>query len=219
VQSLDRQLLFATYVAEKERVRSRCEWDARIISQGEIGSALHIAARRNDVDLLFAVRSCPGFDLEIRDQAGRTPLLVAAGEGNANTLDRLLLWGASVVTRSDSGSTALHHASGGRGNVERRPQIISALVAHHADVDVRDSGGWTALMVAAEAERDGPARTQIVQALLRARANPNLQLPEHYDHSLVALHFATKNGFAATIESLLQETQKLTPLTRTVLHL
>ena len=45
--------------------------------------------------------------IELRDEEGRTPLLVAVDGLNAVTLDALLAHGANVHARSDNGWTAL----------------------------------------------------------------------------------------------------------------
>lgn len=104
-------------------------------------------------------------NLEARDHAGRTALILAAGDGNPALVRALIAAGADVNARSEPGQTALD-AAARFGHVE----IIDALLAAGAKVDLA-TDGYTELMTAAT---NGQAAA--VDRLLAAGADPKRRL-------------------------------------------
>ncbi len=127
-------------------------------------TALHWAAEANDletVDLLLRA----GAKVTTANQAGATPLMLAALNGSAAMITKLAKAGADVnapLTRS--GDTALMIASR-TGKVD----AVKALLDSGAKIDAKETwGGTTALMWAA-AERHSP----VVQLLIERGADVN----------------------------------------------
>ncbi|MBQ7252748.1 MAG: ankyrin repeat domain-containing protein [Kiritimatiellae bacterium] len=107
---------------------------------------------------------------ELRDRAGNTALLAAAGKNRAGTVGWLLACGADGDARTPDGETALMVASrrgfvatvkvladGGIVSTNARQRGIlqtyapeKETVLHPVDLDARDKNGRTALMKAAE---------------------------------------------------------------------
>ncbi len=117
---------------------------ADLLDRGAEGeSAVHIAARRNDVPMLqlFIWSSVP---LEGRNETGNTPLHEAALHGATRAARLLLLAGAFPNARNDDGNTPMHLA------VEADdPQMIRTLHEFQASLDIRNSRGMTPLLSAA----------------------------------------------------------------------
>ena len=161
------------------------------------------------------------------DSAGNTALILAAWDGNAPEVTRLLESGADPNAGNKEGMTALMASTwggSGRGSTE----VARTLIAHGADVNASKRGGLTALMEVAEngntefvslllsagansnaARADGRTpligaalngRDGIVKALLQAGANPNSK-----DGSgATALMVAAARGHVGIVEVLLQ---------------
>lgn len=83
-----------------------------LINQKNIGgaTALHIAARNGNIDIIIALLE-NGADVNIADNEGWTPLMRAAGSGNAKIVEALLAKGANVGALNSSHETALIHAT------------------------------------------------------------------------------------------------------------
>eukprot|EP00929_Paragymnodinium_shiwhaense_P110871 TRINITY_DN7817_c0_g1_i5.p1 TRINITY_DN7817_c0_g1~~TRINITY_DN7817_c0_g1_i5.p1 ORF type:complete len:846 (-),score=160.16 TRINITY_DN7817_c0_g1_i5:120-2657(-) len=78
------------------------------------------------------------------DDAGRTPLMHAAGEGDPEALKMQLKQGAPIDARDDCRCTALMYAAT-YGHVA----AVKCLVEHGAEVEATSKDGWTPLITAA----------------------------------------------------------------------
>ena len=86
-----------------------------------------------------------GAQVDVRDEDGNTPLILAAkGASRPETIQLLIEKGAKVNARNNDGWTPLMIAARGSGW-----QYIQLLIKKGAEVNVRNNDGWTPLMIAA----------------------------------------------------------------------
>ncbi|MFH1313728.1 MAG: ankyrin repeat domain-containing protein [Candidatus Eisenbacteria bacterium] len=184
---------------------------------------LHYASSRG-LDRLFNLLVERGDDVNAVTEDGMTPLHWAALRGNAVTTEALLARGADPSARSEQGETPLINAAFG-GNVEAGRVLLShgadvnevsnqghtpllgaawqghaefakLAIEHGADVDYQPEDGDNVLMRAITG-----GDSEVVGALCGAGVNTNV-CDSHYGCS--ALHMATIQGDAATVEHLLK---------------
>jgi len=80
-----------------------------------------------------------GADVNARNDAGQTPLMVAATQsGSEKLIEQLVFQGADIRARDKNGMTALMHAAG-KGEEENAGQLLQLGV----DPDIKDNGGKT----------------------------------------------------------------------------
>ena len=96
------------------------------------------------IDLCFAAR----LDVNAPDETGRTPLLIAALDGDWATVKRLLAAGATAEGADAAGSTPLM-AAAMHGNLE----MLRAFTAKNASPDALDAKGRAALHYAIAAKK------------------------------------------------------------------
>lgn len=131
------------------------------------------------------------FDLEARDERGRTPLIQAAEAGDTATVRELLAQGAKVNARDECRWTALMRAAH-HGHAE----IVEALLAAGANLHVRDKAGYSLLMVTAANNH---------AALLRRLAQAGAPLDKQDDDmGWTALIWAVKEGHRESVAALLE---------------
>jgi len=144
-----------------------------------LGERLHAAVRAGNVTEVRQVLAA-GADVNALDSLGGTPLLDAAWSGNLEITSLLLANGADVNARhTEAGSTALEYAV-----LTSRPEIVRALLAAKARVDIRYKDGETVLHTAA-----AKGNREIVASLIGAGApikaidnNDNTPLDESVLH-------------------------------------
>lgn len=125
-----------------------------------------VAAVRGEGDLDFVKWLVSrSVEIDVADDAGRTPLSWAAGSGDDREVAYLLSQGADPARTDQLGRTPLHFAvfSGDEKVVER-------LLSASSNVDAQDSLGTTPLMYACAKNQ-----REIVQVLRKAGANPTLK--------------------------------------------
>jgi ankyrin repeat protein len=119
-----------------------------------------------------------------------TPLELAANNGNAAAIERLLRAGADANAQSRQGQTPLMSAALG-GNVA----AVEALLAHGAAVDTAETWrGQTALMLAA-----GEGNVEVARTLIAAGANVTAKSKSGF----TPLLFAVRNAEIETMRLLL----------------
>lgn len=153
-------------------------------------SALMFAAQEGHLDVVARLLNA-GSDLNWRNQAGLTPLAVAACSGYTEVLALLLKAPDIDLNLADiNGRTPLSHAA-----ESDHADIVKQLIAADAKVDVADMNGNTALMKAAHRGFVRP-----VQALLQ---HPRIRIDQRGEHGATALLFAASLGHVGVVQALL----------------
>lgn len=144
------------------------------------------SARMGDTRLLVDLLS-RGIDPNTVDSSGNTLLIIAAREGNAETVAALVAYRPRLDYRNLTGDSAL---------------MLAALQGHEKVVDVLlnagapfNHSGWTPLHYAAF-----EGRLAVVERLLRAGADLNLLAPNQSD----ALMLAARNGHIDVVRKLIE---------------
>ncbi len=106
-----------------------------------------------------------GYDLNKRNQASQTPLIVASMKGALDVCELLVSRGADVNATDIDKSTALMYAASCK-----RASIVNLLVINKADVNLQNDKGWTALMFAIE----GGSR-ETIDAVITVDTDPMLR--------------------------------------------
>ena len=189
--------------------------------QADGAGALHWAAHWDDVEMAGWLIAA-GADVNVRDDLGVSPLLIASTNASAPMVERLLAAGANPNAASLGGETPLLVASRA-GNAA----VVNALLAKGAQVDATEPvRGQTALMWAA-ANR----RADVVRALVQAGASIQARstiVPREYqtgsryvayddvrfvvkveDGGFTPLLFAARSGDRASADLLLAAGAKL----------
>ena len=104
-------------------------------------AALFIALRGQSLKVAKVLWEHPGTEIDLRNSAGETPLMMAALRGEAQAVKGLIEHGAAV---QQPGWTPLHYAATG-GNAE----VVKLLLEHGAALEARSPNGSTPLMLAA----------------------------------------------------------------------
>jgi ankyrin repeat protein len=119
---------------------------------------LFVALRAQSLKVAKVLWEAPGIQIDARNKADETPLMMAALRGQADAVQALLARGASPVK---DGWSPLHYAATG-GNAA----VVKILLARGAPVEARSPNGSTPLMMAAKY-----ASEEAVDALLAAGAD------------------------------------------------
>ncbi|KAK0766434.1 hypothetical protein N5P37_000158 [Trichoderma harzianum] len=107
--------------------------------------------------------SVSGLDLEDRDEEGMTKLHRAVQAGDGDLVESLINEGANLVSRDNSGRTALHYASMGQSQMDIGIPSLLLKAGGKAIVNLGDESGQTALHYAAERNLVDNVRTLIHQ--------------------------------------------------------
>ncbi len=125
-------------------------------------------------------------DVNARGASGQTPLERASSHDDIDSLRALMQLGADPNAPDISGRTLLF---GGR------LEVVRAMIAGRADVNLKDKQGWTALTLAAIG-----GNAAIVQALIEAGADVNAEGRNGSDALMNAAYF----GHLETVHVLLK---------------
>lgn len=139
--------------------------------------ALSLALRRESPGAFALLLAHPDTDVNARNTAGESPLMLAAIAGDLDSSQRLLARGARI---DGPGWTPLHYAASGPST-----QLVELLLTHGAMLEAEAPNGSTALMLAAQT---GPEST--VDLLLRRGADPK----RRNQRGLQAVDFARTGG-------------------------
>jgi hypothetical protein len=103
-------------------------------------------------------------DINVKYPSGKTDLIYAVANGDTAQVRKLIAEGTKVNDRGPNGATALAYAI---RRFDRREELVEALIAAGADVNLADESGGTALMLA------GYTGIKVVDLLLTAGAEAN----------------------------------------------
>lgn len=185
----------------------------------EMGVMLIRAVEQGDLDAVDAAIA-NGDDLEQRDAARRTPLLIAVRLDRVAIALALIAAGADVNAKDAIDDTPFLYAgaegrnailrailASGRANLadtnryggtalipaahHGHPETVRLLLATDIDIDHVNRLGWTALMEAVVLGDGGPVYEEIVGDLVRAGAR---DIPDN--DGVSALEHARRRGFA-----------------------
>lgn len=107
--------------------------------KAEPAADIHTAAYEGNVEAIQSHVEA-GSDLNVKDQFGSTPLIVATTFGKTEAAVALIEGGADLEMKSGDGSTPLHVAA-----FLCREEILAALIEHGADKSALNGYGSTAL--------------------------------------------------------------------------
>ncbi len=102
-------------------------------------------------------------NVDVRDRAGRTPLLNAVIEDSLPMVKLLIEHGANIQIQDKKGWSVLHFAS-----QNQSAEMVKFLIEQGANVDAVDTYGNTPLLRAVFSSR---GHGEVIQVLLRAGAN------------------------------------------------
>ena len=141
------------------------------------GPAIVYAAQDDSPSVVQALLLSPALDLEARNGAGETALMLAAARGNLPLVKLLVARKAQV---NQPGWTALHYAAG-----NGRLQVVEYLLEQSGYIDAASPNGTTPLMLAARQEQATVARFLVEQG-----ADPTLR----NQTGLAAADYSQRNG-------------------------
>ena len=173
-------------------------------------NALHTAAVASDRDTLRLLIDAK-VDVNARDAANFTPLMVAAANGSVEAVKLLLSHGARVNDVSGDGEVIVHAPARAKNGMlalgtftplllaapASSPELVKTLLDAGADVNVKDLRGMTPLMLAVATDH---ASADAVRLLMDKGANVNASSAE----GETALDWARKFGDAPIVSMLKQ---------------
>jgi uncharacterized protein len=192
-------------------------------------------AEDNEKNLLVAARTDPvtvkrlleqGVKADVRDEQGRTALLLAVRHNQVETARLLIEAGADVNAQDSMQDSPLLYA-GAEGRLEilrlilkAKPnfkvynryggtalipacerghvEVVKELIKTDVDIDHVNRLGWTALLEAIILSEGGPRHQEIVRLLVKARANVNLADKD----GVSPLRHARQRGYADIVKIL-----------------
>ena len=183
-----------------QKVEALLNADRKLVSRRDNDDRLplHWAASYNRIPIVELLSDQKGFDIDARDGAGWTALMMAASvKDGDNLVDLLLAKGADVDEKTNNGQTALHFAAS-KSNLDTARKLI----AHKASARVKDKRGQLPMHRAAAV-----GSVPIVKLLLQNRSPVNATDMD----GCTALHHAIAEGHGDTALVLLKagaETEK-----------
>ena len=155
---------------------------------------LYLALREPSLKVADALLASAQLEVESRNKADESPLMMAALKGHTEFVRRLIARGAHV---NKPGWAALHYAATG-GHLA----TMDLLLEHHAFIDAQSPNGTTPLMMAAMY-----GTPQAVKLLLEAGADVNMR----NQLGMTAIDFALKANRADAAALIQQQLRRQQP--------
>ena len=136
-------------------------------------TALHIASRNRNVEIVHLLLSHPTIDVNVMNRWKCTPLMIAAGSGNLDIVDQLLKHPRiQVDVRAEYyGRTALIEAA-----LKGHLPVVKTLVTHGANVNATDKTGRNSALVEAIKNHHVNVATYILRSGLVDFSSSDLRL-------------------------------------------
>ena len=147
-----------------------------------------LKAVENDNSEAVHVFLSSGINLEVKDERGWTPLMIAAANGQEKLTQLLINHGARLTARDVNGFTPLHWAA-----YQGMSNIVKLLLSKEVDIDSQSKYKWTPLMQAC-------TRGHLAVCSILVGAGAKLELTN--SDGLSALQIATSKGFNGIVELL-----------------
>jgi hypothetical protein len=169
-------------------------------SSGKCGGGKEILAHRRlpSTDDIREIGDPHAADLEIKDDDGYTPLLLAAVNGDEAVVKQLLEKGADLESKDDDGRTPLLRAA--RSGHEAG---VKLLLQKGADLESKDNDGLTPLLCAVRLGFEAVVK-QLLEKVLDLE---DLEARDHDGRTL--LSWADGNGYHAVVDQLLEKIAEL----------
>jgi hypothetical protein len=150
-----------------------------------------LKAVENDNHEAVRIFLSSGVDLEVKDERGWTPLLIATANGKGSLAQLLINSGARLIARDINGFTPLHWAA-----LQGISNIVVLLLSKEVDVNSQSKFKWTPLMQAC-------TRGHLTVCSLLIAAGANLELTN--SDGSTALEIASSKGYHEIVQLLLAE--------------
>lgn len=148
----------------------------------------HRAVAEGDVEQIMLLIK-KGADVNVADEAGKTPLHHAAESGKMEVVRLVVEAGANVHAVDKDGVTSLHTAAE-FGNKD----VVKILIANGADIKTKDKWLWSPLHYAAQ-----HGHKDVAELLIAKGAEVNAK----DDRELSPLHYAAQCGYKDVVELLI----------------
>lgn len=152
-----------------------------------------LKAVENDNNEAVRVFLSSGVDLEVKDERGWTPLLIATANGKGSLAQLLIHSGARTTARDINGFTPLHWAA-----LLGMTNIVVLLISKEVDVNSQSKFKWTPLMQACTR-----GHLSVCSLLIAAGANWELANSD----GATALQIASSKGFHEIVQLILAESE------------
>jgi hypothetical protein len=150
-----------------------------------------LKAVENDNDEAVRVFLSSGVNLEVKDERGWTPLMIATANGKGSLAQLLIHSGARTNARDINGFTPLHWAA-----LLGMSNIVVLLISKGVDVDAQSKFKWTPLMQAC-------TRGHLSVCSLLIAAGANLALAN--SDGSTALQIASSKGYQEIVRLIMTE--------------
>lgn len=162
-------------------------------------AAIHDAVAAGDTQRVNALIAGDAAALNLRDESGKSPLMLAVQLGHAEIVAALVAAGADVNLSDNKNSSALHLA------VERADtELMELLIRNGANLEATDDLQRTPLILAAEGEEIG-----VAEILIENGANINAVATRGYS----ALLWGARNQNEEFVDLLIAAGARLAPET------